>query len=139
MTGSGAADGDATDRPGPGPGALLLSAAAFGAAAWLAGRRPGGLWTGELLILAGVTFGALAHAGARRHRPGPGLMAWLEGRAGHYLLFVGAAIFLAAESYAAGLALDAGAPVVALAMLLPPVVVAGYGLRRAEMGRGEAS
>lgn len=121
--------------PGPGPGTLLATAGAFGLSAWLAGRGVGGLWSGELLILVAVAFGAVAHAGAGRYRPGAGLMAWLEGSAGHYLLFVGAGVFLAAESYAVGLAAGAGAPGVApLAMLLPPVAVAGYALRKAEEG-----
>lgn len=122
---------------GPGPAVLLASAAAFGLSAWLAGRRAGGLWTGELLILAAVAFGALASAGARRYRPGEGLLAWLEGAAGYYLLFVGAGVFLAAEAYAVGLAAGSGAPEVALvAMLLPPVAAAGYALRKAEERSG---
>lgn len=123
---------------GPGPGVLLASAAAFGLSAWLAGREAGGLWSGELLILVAAAFGALAQAAAKRYRPGEGLMAWLEGAAGHYLLFVGAGVFLAAEAYAVGLAADSAAPDVALmAMLLPPAAVAGYALRKAE-GHGDA-
>lgn len=125
------------EAPGPGPWALLLTAAAFALSAWLAGRRPGGLWSGELLVLTGVTFGALAHAGARRQRPGERLLGWLEGSAGHYMLFVGASVFLAAEAYAVGLAMGDEAPIIALVMLFPPVAVAGYGLRKAETGDGE--
>lgn len=122
---------------GPGPGTLLATAGALGLSAWLAGRGVGGLWSAELLILLAVAFGAVSHAGAGRYRPAEGLMAWLEGPAGYYLLFVGAGVFLAAEAYAVGLAAGAGAPGVApLAMLLPPVAVAGYALRKAEEGGG---
>ncbi len=140
MTGGDPRERGTPEEVGPGPGTLLAATGAFGLSAWLAGREAGGLWSGELLLLVAVAFGALAHAAARRYRPGEGLLAWLEGAAGHYLLFVGAGVFLASEAYAVGLASRADAPDVALmAMLLPPVAVAGYALRRAEEGSSGAS
>jgi hypothetical protein len=140
MTEGGPRKREAPEEIGPGPGTLLAATGAFGLSAWLAGRGAGGLWSGELLLLVAVAFGALAHAAARRYRPGQGLLAWLEGAAGHYLLFVGAGVFLAVEAYAVGLASGSEAPGLALlAMLLPPVAVAGYALRRAEEGSSGAS
>lgn len=114
----------------------ILTAVFLCLAAWLAGRRPGSLWAGELLLVAGVAFGAVAHRAVARTWPGPdpdrrrALNELLGGPTGYALLYVGSVLFAGAESFAAGLAFDEGAPVLALALLFPPVALAGYALRR---------
>lgn len=115
----------------------IFTAALLCLSAWLAGRRPGSLWAGELLLVSGVAYGAVAARGVGRVWPAAargsrrGLDELLGGRTGYALLYVGGVLFAGAEAYAAGLAFDEGAPVLALALLFPPVAMAGYALRRA--------
>lgn len=115
----------------------ILTASFLCLSAWLAGRRPESLWAGELMLVGGVVFGAAAARGVGRvWRGGAGggrrrVDELLGGPTGYVLVYVGGVLFAAAEAYAAGRAFDEGAPVLALALLFPPVALAGYALRRA--------
>lgn len=129
-TASPASPAAAGSIPAPGPLPLSLLAVVLAAASGFAGRFRDVLWTGVLMVSAGVAFGVAAGLALRVFWRGSFREA-LSGAGGPYLVFLGGVLFTAAEAYAFGVALDRGAPVVAAAFLVPPVAVAAVALRSA--------
>lgn len=137
---------------------LLVLSAALVACALAAGLRSGSGWLTELLVLVAVAQGlaaglALPHfwlagvvpEGGRGPRPpwrarrgagpdptgAPPLVRILMGVGGRYAAFLASVAFAAVEAHAVGAGLGSGAPLVALTLLAPPVIVGAVVLRGA--------
>lgn len=135
---------------------LLVLSAALVACALAAGLRSGSGWLTELLVLAALGQGLAAGlalpsfwregVGPRGRSPppwrggrggGPGasgappLARVLMGAGGRYAGFLASVAFAAVEAHAVGAGLGAGAPPVALTLLVPPVAVGAIVLRGA--------
>lgn len=108
---------------------LVFLAVVLAASALAAGWLEGNVWGGELILVVAVGFGFAAGTSLARFWRG-GVTEALGGSGGAYLLFLAGVLFTAAEAYAVGQALAEGAPPLAAALALPPLVVAGYGLLR---------
>lgn len=127
--------GTRPDRPGS-VGLLVPASAAVVALALAAGLEPDRSWIVWLLILASMAQGAVAGATFRRFWRGSAREE-VFGAGGRYVGFLAAVLFSAVEAHAVGAGIAAGGPQGALALLLPPVILAAAALRSAVAVRRE--
>lgn len=119
-------------------GLLVPASAALVAVALAAGLEPGRWWLVALLILVAMAQGTLAGTALRRFWRGTA-QEEIFGAGGRYVGFLAAVLFSAVEAYAVGDAIAGkGAPRAAVALLLPPVLLAAAALRSAVKARREA-
>lgn len=119
-------------------GLLVPASAALVAVALAAGLEPGHWWLVALLILVAMAQGTLAGTALRRFWRGTA-QEEIFGAGGRYVGFLAAVLFSAVEAYAVGDAIAGkGAPKAAVALLLPPVLLAAAALRSAVKARREA-
>lgn len=117
-------------------GLLVPASAAVVALALAAGLEPDRSWLVWLLILAAMVQGALAGAAFRRFwRDSP--RKEIFGPGGRYVAFLATVLFSAVEAHAVGAGIARGGPTAALALLLPPVILAAAALRSAVTARRE--
>lgn len=129
--------------PGPGSGngsvsvgLLVPASAAVVALALAAGLEPDRAWLVWLLLLAAMVQGGLAGAALPRFWRGPAREE-IFGAGGRYVGFLATVLFSAVEAHAVGTGIAEGGPEGALALLLPPVVLAAAALRSAVRVRRE--
>lgn len=114
----------------------MPASAAVVALALAVGLEPDRSWLVWLLILAAMGQGALAGAAFPRFWRGSPREE-IFGPGGRYLGFLATVLFSAVEGHAVGAGIARGGPTAALALLLPPVVLAAAALRSAVTARRE--